>query len=123
MLTGDDLLVSARWSPRLPALIVGAALIAVVVLAFVLDGVALACNEPIPPQCTGFAVPWPSLSVAVLTTLALAAVTSAIPERTYQRRKYALLISMSVGIVVSCVLVGQTGSVPADRYYEMTDGA
>ena len=102
---------------------VGAAAIAVVGLAFVLDGVALACNEPIPPQCTGFAVPWPDLSVAVLATLALAAATSAIPERAYQQWRYALLVSMGVGILVCCILVVRTGSVPADRYYETTSTA
>ncbi|WP_243592019.1 hypothetical protein [Rathayibacter caricis] len=107
----------------MPALMVGAAAIAVVGLAFVLDGVALACNEPIPPQCTGFAVPWPDLSVAALATLALAAATSAIPERAYQRWRYALLVSMGVGILACCILVVRTGSVPADRHYETTSAA
>jgi len=102
---------------------VGAASIAVVGLAFVLDGVALACNEPIPPQCTGFAVPWPNLSIAVLATLALAAVASGVSERTYQRWRYALLAGMGVGILVCCVLLVQKGTVPADRYYETTSAA
>ncbi len=102
---------------------VGAAVIAVVGLAFVLDGVALACNEPIPPQCTGFAVPWPDLSVAVLATLALAAATSAVSERTYQRSRHALLAGMGVGILACCILVVRTGTVPADRYYETTSTA
>ena len=101
-----------HWSPRTPALVSGLVSLLVLVLAFVLDGTVVHCNDYEHAICTGIRVPWLGLSVVLLTTAALALVASVLPERLYRRWRTGAVLVLGAGCLASGVLVLQTGAVP-----------
>jgi hypothetical protein len=97
-------------SPSLKAstVIAGATALLALVAGVFLDGFTFACNESLPPQCTGFHVAWPVLFSVALATLVLLVVAMRLSTRSHARWGWLLLALGVVGAVTSWVLALRT---------------
>lgn len=93
------------------AVIAGAVTLLALVAGVFLDGFTFACNESLPPQCTGFHVAWPALCSVALATLVLLVVAMRVSTRSYGRWRWLLLALGVVGAVTSWVLALRTAMI------------
>jgi hypothetical protein len=90
------------------AVIAGVITLLALVAGVFLDGFTFACNESLPPQCTGFHVPWPALFSVALATFVLLVVAMRVSTRSHARWRWLLLALGVVGAVTSWVLALRT---------------
>ncbi|PPI26962.1 hypothetical protein C5D44_06370 [Rathayibacter sp. AY1B5] len=90
------------------AVIAGVITLLALVAGVFLDGFTFACNESLPPQCTGFHVAWPALCSVALATLVLLVVAMRVSTRSHARWRSLLLALGVVGAVTSWVLALRT---------------
>jgi hypothetical protein len=84
--------------------VAGATTLLALVAGFFLDGFTFACNESLPPQCTGFHVAWPALLSVALGTLVLLVVARRLSTRSLARWGWLLTLLVLAGAITSWVL-------------------
>lgn len=95
-------------SLKTSAVVAGAVTLFALVAGVFLDGFTFACNESLPPQCTGFHVAWPALCSVALATLVLLVVAVHLSTPSRARWRWLLLGLGVVGAVTSWVLALRT---------------
>jgi uncharacterized membrane protein YhaH (DUF805 family) len=95
-------------SLKTSAVIAGTITLLALVAGVFLDGFTFACNESLPPQCTGFHVAWPALCFVALATFVLLVAAMRLRTRSHARWGWLLLALSVVGALTSWVLALRT---------------